>query len=173
MAQDPLSHVASWLTPTETPTAGDPLPAAAEPSTSGAAHPDDSRVLLLFREWVETTRADRWDLDNDALAERADDIEREINSLPAIGAADLAIKMYLYIHAKDEGWRADHAALSGCEEWELKHRDTDPRWPLVREILSFVPELYPLVTNYATPILDYGSDEKIYSDTGSREATPR
>jgi hypothetical protein len=30
MAQDPVSAVASWLTPTETPTVGDPLPAAVE-----------------------------------------------------------------------------------------------------------------------------------------------
>jgi hypothetical protein len=106
------------------------------------------RILSLFREWVEAKRADRWDLDNDALAERVDDIEREINSLPAIGAADLAIKTYLYLHADDEGWRADPAALSGCDKWELEHKDTDPRRPLVRDILSFVPELYPLVADY-------------------------
>jgi hypothetical protein len=110
--------------------------------------PGDDRILALFREWVEASRADRWDLDDDALAERVDDIEREINSLPGIGAVDLAIKTYLHIHAEYEGWRADHAALSGCDEWELEHKDTDPRRPLVRDILSFVPELYPLVADY-------------------------
>jgi hypothetical protein len=127
MAADPLSRVASWLS--------DPKPAT-----------DDNKILSLFREWVEARRADR--VDDDALAERVDDIEREMNSLPAIGAAGLAIKTYLYIHADDEGWRADNAALSGCDEWELEHKDTDPRRPLVRDILSFVPELYPLVADH-------------------------
>lgn len=185
-AQDPLSHVASWLTPASadatvapTPTAaGDTDPVLAliaeekqldEEGLRGGCIDDGlinaaiaglrdmqpeaspispgSRILSLFREWVEAKRADRGEED-DALAERVDDIEREINSLPAIGAADLAIKTYLYIHGDDEGWRADPAALSGCDKWELEHKDTDPRRPLVRDILSFVPELYPLVADY-------------------------
>jgi hypothetical protein len=36
---------------------------------------------------------------------RADDIEREINGIPANGAVGLAVKMYLHLHHDDENFR--------------------------------------------------------------------
>jgi hypothetical protein len=108
-------------------------------------HPsDDSQILLLFREWVTARRtADALHGENGesaeykAAAEAAEKIESALIAIPSNGAAGLAIKSYLALHA--DGADYDDAAALGDHalNWEVDAA-------ILRDAIRFVPELAPL-----------------------------
>jgi hypothetical protein len=105
------------------------------------------QILSLFREWMDAERIacalaecyeelGRTDEYHEALG-RTNSLIGAISDIPAAGAASLAIKAYLAIHAEDEMLREDYAALSTGEEWD----HADFKRSILRDVVRFVPEL--------------------------------
>lgn len=81
MAQDPLSHVASWI-----------APATTEPA------PDDNKILSLFQQWAAAEKAALTQRSGDqfeAACDHMDNIVDKIADTPAAGVSGLAIKIHL------------------------------------------------------------------------------
>jgi hypothetical protein len=133
----------------------DPKPLLAASIVAGvkalATPADDSKILSLFREWVEAKRLS-WAVPDDeyeAAAEAADKIEDAIIATPSSGAAGFAIKTYLLLHI-DDGHDEDAAAL-GKLNWPALGAS------LLRDMIRFVPELAPLA---AGAFVDSQPDEQ-------------
>jgi hypothetical protein len=116
---------------------------------------DDSRILSLFREWIEAQRASgrRWlvdddDDDNDPDLDRATEIERKIHSIPTIGRVGIAVKVYLLIHADDDDFRADRAALPGSDIPDSECFDVSLKRSILKDVTGWVPELDKLAADY-------------------------
>jgi hypothetical protein len=153
---DPLSHVASWL-----------KPAAAEADTNEtAAIPapaDDARILSLFREWMAAQRVrsvldadEKFDESDEAKTalDHIDELADAISDTPAAGAAGLAVKAYLLIHAEDYTLRENYAALSG-DEYNYAYL----KGAILKDVVRFVPELAPLTAAALAPRQPDGQKE--------------
>jgi hypothetical protein len=110
---------------------------------------DDSKILVLFREWVAARRAadvlcgeDGKSAEYKAAAEAAEKIESALIEVPSNGAAGLAIKSYLALHA--DGADYDDGAALG--KFAI-NREVDVA--ILKDIVRFVPELEVLA---AAPI---------------------
>jgi hypothetical protein len=128
MPTDPVSAVASWLTP--------PI--------------DDRQILELFREWIGAQRA--WSAVNDeeeaeqkAAWQAAVAIRDKIALMPAAGPIGISIKVFLHLHLNDDWHRDDAAALSG--QGSSLYVDGGLEKAILRDAVRFVPELAPLAAN--------------------------
>jgi hypothetical protein len=125
--------------------------------------PGDDRILALFREWVDGRRAASAIEDEDE-AEKilgpADEAEDTIVSIPATGAAGLAVKAYLYLFFEDGWYASDCAALAGraTDEADDKPR-VQLKLGLLKDIVAFAPELAPLADRYIK-----GLPREVYSE---------
>jgi hypothetical protein len=114
--------------------------------------PGDDRILALFREWVDGHRAASAIEDEDEaknILGPADEAEDTIVSIPATGAAGLAVKAYFYLFFEDGWYASDCAALSGraTDETDDKPR-VQLKLGLLKDIVAFAPELAPLADRY-------------------------
>lgn len=104
---------------------------------------DDADIRALFREWIAEVRRGAGSPDQEALdafCDRTNDLERQIDELPAQGAAGLAIKAYLYLfwtacHDRD----ADPASVSPAND------DGTHAVAVLRDAARFVPEIAELI----------------------------
>jgi hypothetical protein len=60
----------------------------------------------------------------------------------------LVVKMYLHLHADDEDFRIDDAALAGCDVADLKCRVVSLKRSILQDMVRFVPELAPLAADF-------------------------
>ena len=100
----------------------------------------DAEIRALFREWIAEVRRRDPDEDMaDASWEHQRGLERQIADLPAQGAADLSIKLYIYLHWADCHFKQDRAVVAA----------TGDVWPhdaaLLSDAARFVPEIAELV----------------------------
>ena len=102
---------------------------------------DDGAILALFREWCEAVRYSARGFDEESESEaacaRVYGIEDAISDIAAIGAAGLAIKIYIRS-------RTDHAVADGdpCGLGAAYMEETEAS--ILRDACRFVPELAPL-----------------------------
>lgn len=135
---------------------------ATAPDTADNPSDDDSQILARFGEWIEARRADgrcaSCDDEGHRHWDRAQDIEREINGIPATSATGLAVKMYLHLHADELWYHAGGAALAGCDAHDLSYSDVRSKLSILKDIIWFAPELQPLASDYinAVPLLPFG-----------------
>jgi hypothetical protein len=131
--------------------------------------PGDDRILSLFRTWVDGRRAASAIEDEDE-AEKilgpADEADDTIVSIPATGAAGLAVKAYFYLWFEDGWYASDCAALSGraTDETDDKPR-VQLKLGLLKDIVAFAPELAPLADRYIK-----GLPREVYSENIARLA---
>jgi hypothetical protein len=100
---------------------------------------DDSKILSLFRDWMEAKRLS-WAVPDDefeAAAVVADKIEDAIIATASSGAVGFAIKTYLLLRIEN-GHDEDGAALGNKLNWKTLEAS------ILRDLIRFVPELAPL-----------------------------
>jgi hypothetical protein len=137
-------------------------------TTLNNRHGDDGEILVLFRQWMEASRAygrKALDDENEEQLGRAIDIEGEIIGKPAAGVADLVVKMYLHLHYDDDDFRIDLAALSGCDA-----ADRTLKRSLLRDMVRFVPGLAPLVADFFNLEPSQAPIESLVAKTESRKS---
>src|SRR5262245_5366967 len=142
MASDPLSRVASWLTPVEP----EPPP----------QQPDDSVLVSLFHRWVSEMRAledmvralpeldaarhliglPAQDAAFEPACRRVDDLERAMADTPSAGLTGFAVKVYVAMRQNHVGTSEDGALIGRLDEpFEILDR------AVVEEMGRLVPEL--------------------------------
>jgi hypothetical protein len=107
-------------------------------SEAARISPGDSKILALFREWVAARRhmSAVPDEEFEAACAVLRRIEDTINETPSSGAAGLAIKSYLALHAEGGNDPKDAAALGDAA---INYYAS-----ILKDAISFVPELAPL-----------------------------
>jgi hypothetical protein len=123
---------------------------------------DDSKILSLFREWMDAQRAgqslsaDEPEESHAAVERHLVELLRAITDLPAEGAKGLAIKNYLAAHMGGiMCGGGDDAAAIPSDVWKdadfEKHEDARLERAILKDAVRFVPELAPLAAAALDP----------------------
>lgn len=115
------------------------------------ARADDAQLLSLFQQWVEGARATaRYGRENpehedgfNALDDANWELARRMATMPALGAAGLAVKAYMFAWCEAGGSYEDAPAVCGLGGDE--YVSTQMLLSLLRDLPAFVPELASLV----------------------------
>jgi hypothetical protein len=139
--------------------------------------PDDTRILVLFRQWMEARRAygrqafDDENEENEDDLDCANDIKREIFGRPAAGMVGLVVKMYLRLHRDATDFRIDDAALAGCDAADLEDREVSSERSLLQDMVRFVPELAALAADFVNLVPSQAPIESLVARPLPRDLT--
>lgn len=121
-----------------------------DPFSTGSTQ-DDNAILMLFRDWIAAHRGYSAASDpaiENALVERANDLEMQIYRTPATGPVGLAIKGYFlgYYHADTTPEIADFTSPDSYgQDGELAHWDSRAVKSFFDDAARFAPDLALLI----------------------------